>query len=75
MDVIDIANERAQRELDGLLAARRQMARLEAENATAAAECVECGETIPEARRRALPGVRLCIHCAEAAERRARMGV
>ena len=26
-------------------------------------ECEECGETIPEARRMAVPGVRLCIHC------------
>lgn len=26
-------------------------------------ECEECGETIPEARRKAIPGVRLCIHC------------
>lgn len=26
-------------------------------------ECEECGEMIPEARRRALPGVRLCIIC------------
>jgi phage/conjugal plasmid C-4 type zinc finger TraR family protein len=26
-------------------------------------ECEECGETIPEARRRALPGVRTCIAC------------
>ncbi|MCK8046258.1 DksA/TraR family C4-type zinc finger protein [Shewanella sp. 1CM18E] len=25
--------------------------------------CEECGETIPEARRVAVPGVRLCIHC------------
>ena len=25
--------------------------------------CEECGETIPEARRMAVPGVRLCIHC------------
>ncbi|MEY0604640.1 TraR/DksA family transcriptional regulator, partial [Providencia huaxiensis] len=25
--------------------------------------CEECGETIPEARRLALPGVRLCITC------------
>jgi len=28
------------------------------------AECAECGEEIPEARRRALPGVKLCIDCA-----------
>ena len=25
--------------------------------------CEECGEAIPEARRRAVPGVRLCIGC------------
>lgn len=27
--------------------------------------CEECGEQIPEARRRALPGVRLCLACQE----------
>lgn len=26
-------------------------------------ECEECGETIPEARRKAVPGVRLCVTC------------
>ena len=26
-------------------------------------DCEECGEVIPEARRRAVPGVRLCIDC------------
>lgn len=26
-------------------------------------ECEECGESIPEARRKALPGVRLCLAC------------
>ena len=25
--------------------------------------CVDCGEPIPEARRAALPGVKLCIDC------------
>ena len=28
-----------------------------------AAECDECGEPIPEARQRAVKGVRLCIKC------------
>jgi phage/conjugal plasmid C-4 type zinc finger TraR family protein len=28
-------------------------------------ECAECGEAIPEARRKALPGVRLCVACQE----------
>lgn len=25
--------------------------------------CMECDETIPEARRKALPGVKLCVEC------------
>lgn len=29
-------------------------------------ECEECGEAIPEARRNAVPGVRLCIACQSA---------
>jgi len=39
-------------------------------------DCEECGETIPEARRKALPGVRLCLSCQEArdAEQRASNG-
>ena len=31
--------------------------------------CEECGEEIPLARRKALPGVRLCIHCQEKADK------
>ena len=27
------------------------------------AECEECGEAIPEPRRRAVPGVRTCVAC------------
>ncbi len=27
-------------------------------------ECAECGEEIPEKRREAIPGVKLCIECA-----------
>ena len=28
-------------------------------------DCEECGEASPEARRRAVPGVRLCVACQE----------
>lgn len=31
--------------------------------------CEECGDEIPQERRQALPGVRLCIFCQEALER------
>ncbi|MGJ3522453.1 DksA/TraR family C4-type zinc finger protein [Nitratidesulfovibrio sp. D1] len=30
--------------------------------------CEECGDPIPEARKRALPGVRLCVQCQKEAE-------
>jgi phage/conjugal plasmid C-4 type zinc finger TraR family protein len=32
-------------------------------------ECAECGAGIPEARRQALPGVRLCVACQEQHDR------
>jgi len=32
-------------------------------------ECEECGSAIPEARRRAVRGVRLCIACQEALDK------
>ncbi|HET6782896.1 MAG TPA: TraR/DksA C4-type zinc finger protein, partial [Pseudoxanthomonas sp.] len=31
--------------------------------------CEECDAAIPEARRRALPGVRLCVSCQEERDR------
>ncbi len=33
--------------------------------------CEECDAAIPEARREAVPGVRLCVGCQEAHDRRA----
>lgn len=32
-------------------------------------ECEECGAVIPEARRKAVPGVRLCVLCQEEHDR------
>lgn len=34
-----------------------------------AAYCEHCEEPIPEARRKAVPGVRLCVHCQSNAEK------
>lgn len=50
---------------DGVLNAR---ARLPA--GEGASHCVECGEAIPEARRRALPGARTCVDCQSGRDRR-----
>jgi phage/conjugal plasmid C-4 type zinc finger TraR family protein len=41
------------------------------------AECAECGDPIPEARRIALPGVKLCVDCQSGRDKRfaARPGI
>jgi phage/conjugal plasmid C-4 type zinc finger TraR family protein len=36
--------------------------------------CRECGAAIPEPRRKAIPGVRLCVGCQEAVDRNDRAG-
>ncbi len=46
---------------DAVRHARSQMAKGES-----LSDCAECGEPIPEARRKAVPGVRKCIKCQEA---------
>ena len=33
--------------------------------------CAECGAKIPEARREAIPGVRLCLACQEESDKKA----
>jgi phage/conjugal plasmid C-4 type zinc finger TraR family protein len=40
---------------------------------TSATHCHACGEPIPEARRAALPGVRLCIVCQQKADAEVRV--
>jgi len=49
---------------DAVLRARSQLPQGEGP-----AQCCECGEAIPEARRRAMPGVRLCVRCQEQHDR------
>lgn len=50
---------------DGVLRARARIPTGDGE-----IHCAECGEDIPEARRRALPGVRTCIACQSERDRR-----
>jgi phage/conjugal plasmid C-4 type zinc finger TraR family protein len=45
---------------DAIKHARDQMPRGESLE-----DCEECGASIPDARRKAVPGVRLCISCQE----------
>lgn len=50
-----------------LKAARRNSQRLKPMGESAKV-CDECGEAIPEARRQAVPGCRLCVACQEDAD-------
>lgn len=52
---------------DGVLRAKSRLPQ-----GPSATHCGECGTAIPEARRKALPGVRLCITCQERADKEAR---
>jgi phage/conjugal plasmid C-4 type zinc finger TraR family protein len=49
---------------DGILRAQSRLAQ-----GPALTHCEHCSAAIPEARRAALPGVRLCVPCQEAQDR------
>ena len=51
--------------VDGVLRARSRLPTGGGET-----HCVECGEEIPAARRRALPGARTCVACQSAIDKR-----
>lgn len=40
-----------------------ELARSRLPDGESATHCKECGDVIPDARRKAIPGVRLCISC------------
>lgn len=46
-----------------------QQARKQIPTGESLEHCAECGELIPQARREALPGVRLCIECQSALDK------
>jgi phage/conjugal plasmid C-4 type zinc finger TraR family protein len=54
--------------MNAVAAVRRQLDRQALEPSLE--ECEECGDEIPEARRLAIPGVKLCVFCKEKQERR-----
>lgn len=68
VDEIDRAAAREAELLGDALAAQARRAR-KGLGAVSAAECAACDEPIPEARRRAVPGVQLCVDCQARQER------
>lgn len=68
-DELDRAAGYSDRERDaGVARVRAQMGA-----GPAARECDECGDDIPQARREAVPGARLCVPCLTEAEHRQRV--
>ncbi|MEL7046762.1 MAG: DksA/TraR family C4-type zinc finger protein [Pseudomonadota bacterium] len=65
-----------QEQIDASISDEINRARSLIPHGPAASDCDECGVSIPEARRAAVPGVRLCVTCQEVldSEQRARAG-
>jgi phage/conjugal plasmid C-4 type zinc finger TraR family protein len=72
MDDADRATEYEMQRLDRCIQAARGIPAAAMEGAS---ECAVCGSPIPHARRVAVPGCMSCVDCADAAERRARLGL
>ena len=52
-----------QDQIDASVADAVERARSKLPSGESLKHCEECGEDIPEARRKAVPGVRLCVTC------------
>lgn len=59
-----------QEQIDATVESAVQLAKSRLPRGESLAHCEECEAAIPEARRRALPGVRLCVGCQAELERR-----
>jgi phage/conjugal plasmid C-4 type zinc finger TraR family protein len=52
-----------QEQIDATIEDAVQRARSQLSRGESLKKCVECDTSIPEARRQAVPGVRLCVKC------------
>lgn len=63
-------DEAVQEQIDATVDSAVQLAQSRLPRGESLPHCEECGDVIPEARRRAMPGVRHCIDCQWELERR-----
>ena len=59
-----------QEQIDASVADSVKQARSRLPSGQSLTQCEQCEEAIPEARRKAIPGVRLCVDCQSAMEKR-----
>jgi len=58
-----------QQQIDDSIEDAIKRARAQLPSGPGLSHCEECGEAIPEARRQAVPGVKLCVACQAQADR------
>ena len=58
-----------QEQIDATVESAVELARSRLPDGESLTHCEECGEAIPEARRKAIPGVRYCVKCQSELER------
>ena len=58
-----------QQQIDDSIEDAIKRARAQLSTGPSLTHCEECGEAIPEARREAVPGVRLCLPCQDERDR------
>ncbi len=59
-----------QEQIDATVESAVQLARSRLPDGESLTRCEECGVAIPEARRKAMPGVRHCVRCQSDLEKR-----
>lgn len=65
-------DEAVQEQIDATVDAAVQLAKSRLPSGESLSKCDECGDAIPEGRRKAIPGVRLCIECQSELEKKLR---
>ncbi|EDV9691737.1 TraR/DksA family transcriptional regulator [Salmonella enterica subsp. enterica] len=68
-DTLDAASELTQQRIEMAVAAHRLN-----HLAVSATHCEECGDNLPEARRKAYPGCKMCVECQGNMELRKKIG-
>lgn len=68
-DTLDAASELTQQRIEMAVAAHRLN-----HSAVSETHCEECGEELPEARRKAYPGCTMCVECQSNMELRKKIG-
>ncbi|HBM9260243.1 TPA: TraR/DksA C4-type zinc finger protein [Citrobacter freundii] len=66
-DTLDAASELTQQRIEMAVAVHRIN-----HSAVSATHCTECDDQLPEARRKAYPGCKMCVSCQQDEEKRNR---